>query len=105
MAVLPGAPNGSPWKQFGFRYNFGNWGNTSIRQKELKKAQRKRLKETAKLPQRRKKKNKRQHYETCFQSHFTENGISLNNAEAYGDALQKKKPDYTRGIPKCTLLP
>jgi hypothetical protein len=58
MVVTPRAPNGYPWEQFGFRYNFGNWGNTSIKRKESKMTQRKRLKETAKTPQRHKKKKK-----------------------------------------------
>ena len=95
MVVQQGAPNGSPWEQFGFRYNSGNWGNTSSRRKESKKARRKRLKETAKTPKPRKKKKKTLLHEV-FQSHITHNGISLNDSEAYGDALQKKKTQTTR---------
>lgn len=93
MAATPGAPNRFPVGKFGFRYNLGESGNKSIRQNELKKARRKRIKETAKTPHRQKKKKLRRE---IFQSHITENRISLNDSEAYGDGLQKKKTQTTR---------
>jgi hypothetical protein len=95
METRRGTSNDSPWEQFGFRNNFGNWGNTTHRRKESKKARKKRLKETVKNPQPRKKK-KKELIKELLQSHFTENGIANNDAEAFGDALQKKKVQTSR---------
>jgi hypothetical protein len=94
MAIGSGDRAGSPWEQFGLRYAFGNWGNTAIRRKESKKARKKRLKEANKTPRRKKK--KKEELREIFQSHMSANGISYNDAEAYGDSPRKKKPGTVR---------
>jgi hypothetical protein len=95
MDVRQGTPSNSPWEQFGFRNKFGNWGNTAIRRKESKKARRKRLKESAQIPQPRKKK-KKELLKELLQSHMTENGIANNDAEAFGDGLRRKRTQTSR---------
>jgi hypothetical protein len=96
MTDRPGTQTCSPWEQFGRRNNFGKWGKGNSNRKETNKARRKkRLKSQEKKPPR-KKKNKEELRRELFQSHITTNGITYNDAEAYGDGLQKKKTQTTR---------
>ena len=90
--------NKENWERFSLRNNFGNWRNQTIRRKESKKARKKRLKSQEKTPSRRKKKDKppAQLRREIFQSHITTNGITYNDAEAYGDGLQKKQTQTTQ---------
>ncbi len=95
-----GASTRSPWEQFGIRNNFGKWGKKNS-YKESAKAKKKRLKGTAKIPRRKKKKKE------LFQSHFHDDGgISYNDAEAFGDKLASKPPQTFRiGGQNVQLLP
>ncbi len=95
-----GASTRSPWEQFGIRNNFGKWGKKNS-YKESAKAKKKRLKGTAKIPRRKKKKKE------LFQSHFNDDGgISYNDAEAFGDKLASKPPQTFRvGGQNVQLLP
>ena len=96
MSLAEGASTSSPWEQFGTRHQFGKWGNTDNVRKETTKARKKRLKGTAKLPRRKKKKKASLRHE-LVQSHFmADGGIIYDDAETFGDKLTTKPPQTFR---------